>query len=270
MLKKDTALPLEEAPNEPIPALTKEAAASHSDALFAEFYRTRAAALREQLVELHMNLVRFLARKYANRGEPLEDLIQVGSIGLLNAIDRFDPTRGIRFATFATPTILGEIRRYFRDRGWAVKVPRRLQEVNLAATRAADSLTQTLGRAPTFAEIAQAIGSTEEETIEALEISSFYEPISLESEFDDGMESASVLGDYVGEEDSRIEALDLQERLQDALSRLAPRERAIVEMRFLRSLSQMEVAKRLKISQMHVSRLQQRALTKLRQIVKEL
>jgi RNA polymerase sigma-B factor len=270
MLKKDTALPLEEVPNDPAPALTKEAAANHSDALFAEFYRTRDTALREQLVELHMNLVRFLARKYANRGEPLEDLTQVGSIGLLNAIDRFDPTRGIRFATFATPTILGEIRRYFRDRGWAVKVPRRLQEVNLAATRAADSLTQTLRRAPTFAEIAQAIGSTEEETIEALEISSFYEPISLESEFDDGLESASVLGDYVGEEDSRIEALDLQERLQDALSRLAPRERAIVEMRFLRNLSQMEVAKRLKISQMHVSRLQQRALAKLRQIVKEL
>lgn len=270
MLKKDTALPLEAEPTEPVPVLTKEAAANHSDALFAEFYHTRDAALRERLVDLHMNLVRFLARKYANRGEPLEDLLQVGSIGLLNAIDRFDPTRGIRFATFATPTILGEIRRYFRDRGWAVKVPRRLQEVNLAATRAADSLTQTLGRAPTFAEIAQAIGSTEEETIEALEISSLYEPISLESEFDDGMESASVLGDYVGEEDSRIEALDLQERLQDALSRLAPRERAIVEMRFLRNLSQMEVAKRLKISQMHVSRLQQRALAKLRQIVKEL
>jgi len=267
-MNKDTAPPLEEeAP--PAPP-SREVAATNSDALFDEFSRTRAAALREKLVDLHMNLVRFLARKYANRGEPLEDLIQVGSIGLLNAIDRFDPTRGIRFATFATPTILGEIRRYFRDRGWAVKIPRRLQEVNLAATRAADSLTQTLGRAPTFAEIAQAIGSTEEETLEALEISAFYEPISLEAEFDDGMESASVLGDYVGEEDSRIEALDLQERLQDALSRLAPRERAIVEMRFLRNLSQMEVAKRLKISQMHVSRLQQRALAKLRQIVKDL
>jgi len=254
-------------PPSPIP---KETVPNNSDHLFNEFYRTREPELREKLVFLHMNLVRFLARKYANRGEPLEDLLQVGTIGLLNAIDRFDPTRGIRFATFATPTILGEIRRYFRDRGWAVKIPRRLQEVNLAASRAADSLTQELGRPPTVAEISQAIGATEEETLEAMEISSFYEPISLESDFDDGLESASVLGDYVGEDDSRIAALDLQERLQDALSRLAPRERAIVEMRFLRNLSQMEVAKRLKISQMHVSRLQQRALAKLRQIVKEL
>jgi RNA polymerase sigma-B factor len=270
MPKKIPEVPLETKVAAPSTQVPRETVPNNSDALFDEFFRTRGSELREKLVFLHMNLVRFLARKYANRGEPLEDLLQVGTIGLLNAIDRFDPTRGIRFATFATPTILGEIRRYFRDRGWAVKIPRRLQEVNLAATRAADSLTQELGRPPTFAEIARAIGSTEEETLEALEISSFYEPISLESEFDDGMESAAVLGDYVGVEDSRIEELDLQERLQDALSRLAPREKAIVELRFLRNLSQMEVAKRLNISQMHVSRLQQRALAKLRQIVKDL
>ena len=249
---------------------SKKSTAELSDTLFEEYYRTRDPALREQLILLHMNLVRYLARKYAGRGEPLDDLIQVGTIGLINAIDRFDPERGIRFATYATPTIVGEIRRYFRDRGWSVKVPRRLQEVNLAANRAADRLTQTLERPPTFKEIASAIGSTEEETIEAMELGSIYEPASLDAEIDgDDDSSHTVLGDYVGEEDKEIEALALRSRLQDALGHLAPRERAVVELRFFKALPQIEVAKRLNISQMHVSRLQQRALSKLRQLVKE-
>lgn len=248
-----------------------ERAAELSDTLFAEYYRTRDQAVREQLIMLHMNLVRFLARKYAGRGEPLEDLTQVGIIGLMNAVDRFDPTRGIRFATYATPTIVGEIRRHFRDRGWAVKVPRRLQEVNLAATRAADTLTQSLERPPTIKEIAAAIGSSEEETIEALELASVYEPSSLDAEFDqDQGDGHAVLADYVGHEDKEIEAMALRSRLQDALSRLAPRERAVIELRFFAGVSQVEVARRLNISQMHVSRLQQRALAKLRELVKEL
>lgn len=246
-------------------------AADASEALFAKYHHTRDPALREQLILLHMNLVRFLARKYAGRGEPLEDLIQVGTIGLINAIDRFDPTRGIRFATYATPTIVGEIRRYFRDRGWALKVPRRLQEISLAASRAADSLTQSLERPPTFKEIAAAIGSTEEETIEALELGAIYEPASLEAELEqDQEESHAVLGDYVGQEDKEIAALELRSRLHDALRRLSPRERAIIELRFFGGLPQVEVAKRLKVSQMHVSRLQHRALVKLRELVKEL
>ncbi|NIM04287.1 MAG: sigma-70 family RNA polymerase sigma factor, partial [Armatimonadetes bacterium] len=177
----------------------------------------------------------------------------------------------VRFATYATPTIVGEIRRYFRDRGWAVKVPRRLQEVNRAATKATDSLTQSLERSPTFKEIASAIGSTEEETIEALELGSVYDPTSLEAELEqDQEESHSVLADYVGQEDKEIEALDLRSRLQDALNRLSPRERAVIELRFFATKSQVDVAKRLNISQMHVSRLQQRALAKLRELVKEL
>ncbi len=248
-----------------------EGIAEESQALFEAYYRTRDPARREQLILLHMNLVRFLARKYSGRGEPLDDLIQVGTIGLINAIDRFDPTRGIRFATYATPTIVGEIKRHFRDRGWAVKVPRRLQETNLAATRAADALTQSLERSPTIKEIAAAVGVSEEETLEALELASVYEPISLEAELEqDQEESHAVLGDYVGHVDKEIEALELHSRLQDALSRLSPRERGIIEMRFLAGLPQVEVAKRLNISQMHVSRLQQRALAKLRALVKEI
>ena len=246
-------------------------AAGLSEALFAEYGRTHDPALREQLILLHMNLVRFFARKYAGRGEPLEDLIQVGTIGLMNAIDRFDATRGIRFATYATPTIVGEIRRHFRDRGWAVKVPRRLQELNLAATRAADTLTQTLERSPTVKEIAAAIGSTEEEALEALELGSIYEPFSLEAEFDQEKDdSHTALADYVGHEDKEIEAMALRSKLQDALNRLSPRERGVIELRFFAGISQVEAAKRLNISQMHVSRLQQRALAKLRELVKEL
>jgi RNA polymerase sigma-B factor len=250
---------------------SKEGTANLSDALFAKYHSTHDPALREQLILLHMNLVRFLAHKYAGRGEPLEDLIQVGTIGLINAIDRFDPDRGIRFATYATPTIVGEIRRHFRDRGWAVKVPRRLQEINLAATRAVDSLTQSLERPPTVREIAAAINSTEEETMEALELGSIYEPSSLEAEFEhDKDDSHAVLADYVGAEDREIEAFAVRSRLEDALSRLSPRERAVVQLRFFAGISQMEVARRLGISQMHVSRIQQRALAKLRKLVKEL
>jgi RNA polymerase sigma-B factor len=250
---------------------SKQKTVELSDALFARFEQTRDPSVREQLIHLHMNLVHFLARKYINRGEPLEDLTQVGTIGLMNAIDRFDPTRGIRFATYATPTILGEIRRYFRDRGWAVKVPRRLQEVNLAATRAADSLTGSLGRPPTVKEIAAAIDSTEEETIEALELGSIYEPASLDSEIDSDQENShTVLADYVGREDSEIDSMDLRARLEDALSRLSSRERSIIQLRFFSGMSQVDVAKKLSISQMHVSRLQQRALAKLRDLVKEL
>ena len=149
MTPRETAEPLEteeeaEEPKEAAPEVRERDAATPE--LFEEYARTRDADLRERLILAHSTLARYLARKFANRGEPLEDLTQVGMIGLMNAIDRFDPTRGIRFATYATPTILGEIRRYFRDRGWAVKVPRRLQELSLAANKAVDTLTQELDR----------------------------------------------------------------------------------------------------------------------------
>jgi len=246
-----------EQPEQPEQRLPTRRKAGGRDAatpeLFAEYQRNRDPQMRDRLILAHMNLVRYLARKFANRGEPLEDLTQVGMIGLINAIDRFDPSRGIRFATYATPTIVGEIRRHFRDRGWAVKVPRRLQELNLAANKAIEELTQRLDRAPTVAELAE-----------------LYELPSLDSEM--GGESDEVrsrLADYVGKVDEEIERFERRARLAEALRSLTARERKIIELRFFDNMSQTQVAKQLNISQMHVSRLQQRALAKLREAVRE-
>jgi RNA polymerase sigma-B factor len=254
----------------PAPVTRKGARDAATPELFAEYQRTRDPRVRDRLILAHMNLVRYLARKFANRGEPLEDLIQVGMIGLINAIDRFDPDRGIRFATYATPTIVGEIRRYFRDRGWAVKVPRRLQELNLAANKAVDDLTQRLDRAPTVPELAEELSISEAEALEAMELGELYELPSLDSEM--GGESDEVRGklaDYVGHVDEEIERFERRARLTQALRSLTPRERKIIELRFFDNLSQTQVAKQLDISQMHVSRLQQRALAKLRTAVRE-
>lgn len=238
--------------------------------LFEEYQESRDPKLREQLILAHMNLVRYLARKFGNRGEPLEDLIQVGTIGLINAIDRFDATRGIRFATYATPTILGEIRRHFRDRGWAVKVPRRLQELSLAVNKAVDQLTQELDRAPTIADIAKKLEVSEEEAMEAMSLGELYELPSLDRDMgDEGDDSRAVLADYIGEPDREIERFERRTRLAEALKALGTRERQIIEMRFFENLSQTEVARRLSISQMHVSRLQHRALARLRELVRE-
>jgi len=194
----------------------------------------------------------------------------VGMIGLMNAIDRFDPSRGIRFATYATPTIVGEIRRYFRDRGWAVKVPRRLQELNLAANKAVDGLTQRLDRAPTMAELADELEVSEGEALEALELGELYELPSLDSELGAASdESRSRLADYVGQYDEEIEKFERRARLTEAMRSLTPREQKVIALRFFDNLSQTQVAERLDISQMHVSRLQQRALAKLRQAVRD-
>lgn len=238
--------------------------------LFAEYQRTQEPEVREKLILAHMNLVRYLARKFANRGEPLEDLIQVGTIGLINAIDRFDPDRGIRFATYATPTIVGEIRRYFRDRGWSMKVPRRLQELSLAATKATDELTQELNRSPTMKEVADRLEVSEDEALEAIELGELYQLPSLDSaRGEESDDSRAVLADYVGEADTELERFERRARLADALKALPPRERQIIQLRFFRNLSQTEVARRMRISQMHVSRLQHRALDRMRELLKE-
>jgi RNA polymerase sigma-B factor len=223
--------------------------------------------LRERLINMHLNLVRFLARKFANRGEPVDDLIQVGTIGLINAVDRFDPERGIRFATYATPTIAGEIKRHFRDRGWAIKVPRRLQELNLAANKAVDALVQRLDRSPTVKEIAKEIDATEEEALEALELGQMYELVSLDSETSQADDAShATVADYVGADDGVLEEIGARSSLVEGLKRLPERERKIIELRFFRNLSQTEVARRLSISQMHVSRLQHKALQRLREL----
>src|SRR5579864_812677 len=165
--------------------------------LFQEFAATNDPTLRDELVVAHLNLVRFLAIRFANRGESIDDLVQVGTVGLIKAIDRFDVERGVEFTTYATPTIIGEIKRYFRDKGWAVKVPRRLQELNLAVNRAVEHLSVEFGRAATLADLAQRLDATEEEIIEAQELGQAYNLLSLDSEITaEGEVKSATLLDY--------------------------------------------------------------------------
>jgi RNA polymerase sigma-B factor len=226
--------------------------------------------LRDQLVVAHLNLVRFLAVKFANRGEPLDDLVQVGTVGLLKAIDRFDLERGVEFTTYATPTVVGEIKRYFRDKGWAVKVPRRLQELNLAVNRASDKLAIALGRSPTVAELAEHLNAGEEEILEAQELGQAYNLLSLDSEVSGETDKKSqTLADTVGVTDAGLELFEDRANLERAFHVLSGRERVIIYLRFYESVSQTEIAKRLNVSQMHVSRLQAKALEKLRAVLAE-
>jgi RNA polymerase sigma-B factor len=226
--------------------------------------------LRNDLIVAHLNLVRYLAVKFANRGESLDDLIQVGTVGLLKAIDRFDLDRGVEFTTYATPTIVGEIKRYFRDKGWAVKVPRRLQELNLAVNRAIEKLTVKLGHSPTVAELAAHLGATEEEILEAQELGAAYNLLSLDTELgSENDKKSQTLADYIGQTDSGLELLEDKANLERAFEVLTGRERIILYLRFYENVSQTEIAKRLSVSQMHVSRLQQRALEKLKQVLQE-
>jgi RNA polymerase sigma-B factor len=221
--------------------------------------------LRDDLVVAHLNLARFLAVKFANRGEPLDDLVQVGTVGLLKAIDRFDASRGVEFTTYATPTIVGEIKRYFRDKGWAVKVPRRLQELNLAVNRASDKLAIDLGRSPTVGELAEHLGTGEDDILEAQELGQAYSLLSLDSEISgESAKKPQTLSDTVGATDSGLELLEDRANLERAFQVLTGRERVIIFLRFYESVSQTEIAKRLNVSQMHVSRLQAKALEKLR------
>ncbi len=226
--------------------------------------------LRDELVVVHLNLVRFLAVRFANRGEPLDDLVQVGTVGLLKAIDRFDLERGVEFTTYATPTIVGEIKRYFRDKGWAVKVPRRLQELNLAVNRASDKLAISLGRSPTVTELAEHLQAGEDEILEAQELGQAYNLLSLDSEVSGEADKKSqTLADTVGVADAGLELLEDRANLEQAFGVLTGRERVIIYLRFYESVSQTEIAKRLNVSQMHVSRLQAKALEKLRVVLAE-
>ncbi|MCE5197951.1 MAG: SigB/SigF/SigG family RNA polymerase sigma factor [Armatimonadota bacterium] len=236
--------------------------------LFREYIRSRDPVVRDRLVLAHQNLVRFLAGKFANRGIPLEDLVQVGMIGLINAVDRFDPDRGIQFSTYATPTIVGEIRRYFRDKAWSLKVPRRLQELNLKITKAADALSSMTGRTPSIQEIAAYVEASEEDTLEAMELGNAYDTVSLDTPLQgDGESGPMSLAEFLGETDASIADIESHSDLTQALNALEPREKAIIYYRFFGELSQTEVAKRLNISQMHVSRLQKKAMARLKELL---
>jgi len=219
--------------------------------------------LRDALVEEHLPLVEYLARRFMGRGEPLDDLVQVATIGLIKAIDRFDLERGVEFSTYATPTIVGEIKRHFRDKGWAVRVPRRLQELKLALTRATADLSQANGRAPTVAELAVHLGLSEEDVLEGLESAHAYSTVSLDAP--DGDDDSPAVSDTLGALDEALESVEYRESLKPLLSRLPPREKRILVLRFFRGMTQSQIAVELGISQMHVSRLLSRTLAQLRE-----
>jgi RNA polymerase sigma-B factor len=219
---------------------------------------------REELVRLHLPLVDYLARRFAGRGEPLDDLVQVGTIGLIKAIDRFDSERGVEFSTYATPTIIGEIKRHFRDKGWAVRVPRRLQELRLTLATATEELSHSLGRAPTVAEIGARIGASEEEVLEGLESANAYSTISLDAGGESEEGPGAVL-DTIGVDDEALEGVVYRESLRPLLAELAPRERQILMLRFFRNMTQSQIAHEVGISQMHVSRLLAKTLAELRE-----
>lgn len=247
-----------------------DATAKETSKLFEDYAHSRDPSLRDKLILGHQNLVHYLASKFANRGIPLEDLAQVGMIGLVHAVDRFEPDRGLQFSTFATPTIVGEIRRHFRDKGWSMKVPRRLQELNLAAAKASGEVSAKLGHPASIHEIAMRIGATEEETLQAIEMGNAYDTVSIDSQMQAQGESTPLtLADFLGEEDESIQRIEIYGDLRQAMDSLEPREKAIIYYRFFKDLSQTQVAERLDISQMHVSRLQQKAIKKLKDLMKD-
>jgi RNA polymerase sigma-B factor len=213
---------------------------------------------RQALVERMLPLVRTLARRYVNRGEPLDDLIQVGCVGLIKAVDRFDVSRELRFSTFAVPTILGEIKRHFRDRAWSVRVSRGIQERNARVTGAADRLSGRLGRSPTIEELAQATDSTVEQVLESLQGAQAYTTVPLELPGDDGEPH-----EWLGSEDPGYSQTDERLVLARGLEALPGREREIVTLSFFAGLTQREIADRVGLSQMHVSRLLRRAITRM-------
>jgi RNA polymerase sigma-B factor len=223
--------------------------------------------LRERLVAGYEGLVHFLARRFQNRGEPLEDIVQVGFLGLIKAIDRFDPSLGNEFTTFATPTILGEIKRYFRDKGWAIRFPRRLQELYQQVVRVNEEMKNQLGRQPSMAEVAERLGVEQDDVLEAMEMSSAFTPVSIDSTTGGDDDDGRQLSEAVGGEDPNLDRVEMRQVLDRAMQHLNERERRIMIMRFFDEMSQSEVAKRLGISQMHVSRLQRAALEHLREIL---
>src|SRR3954452_7567520 len=218
---------------------------------------------RQELIERHVDFVRRLAQRYARRGEQLEDLTQVGCVGLIKAIDRYDGGFGASLTTYAAPNVLGEIKRHFRDRGWSVRVPREIQELNVKLTKTVDELTTKLGRSPRVEELAQATHTTIEQVLEALESSSAYSALSL-SEGPDTDEDGGGPMETLGEDDEAYEQSEQRMTLATGIQRLPARERAILHLRFFEGLTQSEIADRVGISQMHVSRLIRNSLDRMR------
>ena len=232
---------------------------------FAAFASSRDAALRDELVRAYLPLAEYLAKRFMHRGVAADDLFQVASLGLVKAVDRFDPGRGVTFSTFATPTIVGELKRHFRDKGWALRVPRRLQELHLELASTIGSLTQELGRSPTIAEIAARANVSEEAVLEATDVAQVYRISSLEVPATEDGETFDSRSGALSDIDGNLELVEERVEIARLLQALSPREQTIVHMRFFEGSTQSEIAGRLGISQMHVSRLLARSIEQLRQ-----
>ncbi len=239
--------------------------AENDKALLRRYHEHGDLAAREQLIEQYMSLVRSLARRYAYRGEPLDDLVQIGAIGLIKAIDRFDLERGVELTTYATPNIIGEIKRHFRDKGWSVRVPRGLQELNVQLSRLIEQLTVQFARSPTIPELAKAAGVEEELVLEALESGRAYSSLSLSSGGGSDEDGELDPLESIGTEEHQYEVSENRAVLAPGFRALDDRERTILHLRFFEGLTQSQIAQQVGISQMHVSRLIRRSLEKIRE-----
>jgi RNA polymerase sigma-B factor len=256
------------APGPPTGPTGVELTRARSAALFVQLRDDAATpasreGARDALVHLHLPLVEHCARRFRNRGEPFEDLVQVGTIGLIKAVDRFETDRGVEFSTYATPTVIGEIKRHFRDKGWAIRVPRRLQELRMQIGSATGELTQKLGRSPTPRELAEVIGCTVEEIMEGIESSHAYATLSLDAT-DDNDDGPPAMLATLGVEDANIEHVEVRESIKPLLEGLGEREKRILLLRFFKNMTQSQIAEEIGVSQMHVSRLLTRTLAQLR------
>lgn len=230
---------------------------------FRAYRETGDRAIRDELIEAHLRLAEHLARRFNNRGVPLDDLVQVAALGLVKAVERFEPERGLEFSTFATPTIVGELKRHFRDKGWSVRVPRRIQELHVEVNALVSTLTQRLGRSPTIEELARASGTSEEEVLEAMEAAQAYRSASIDAP-SSGDEPGLGLAGQLGDEDANLFAAENRMLVAALVDTLPKREQLIMKLRFYDGMTQNQIADRLGISQMHVSRLLARSLAQLR------
>ena len=233
--------------------------------LFIQFKETNDKKIREVLIERHLYIAEILSKKYANRGIDYDDIYQVACVGLIYAVDRFDVDKGFEFSSFATPTIIGEIKKHFRDKGWTIRVPRRIQELSKKINNAKVTLSQELQRSPTVADIAEYLNSTEEEILEAMEGSKVYTPQSLDLTYNSSNDDKDVnLADLIGEEDAYFNKIENNDFLLRAMEKLNDMEKKILVDRYFNRKTQVSIANDLDISQMTVSRVEQRVIGKLK------
>ena len=238
--------------------------------LFREYKKTRDRKIRDKLIEDNLYIAEILAKKYTNKGIDYDDIFQVASIGLIYAVDRFDVDRGYQFSSFATPTIIGEIKRHCRDKGWTIRVPRRIQELSKRINNAKVELAQTLQKSPTVKDIADYLGTTQEDVLEAMEASKVYSPQSLDLTYDGGEDSDISLADLIGKEEEYYEKIDNNDFLEKAMSILTETEKKILIDRYFNKRTQSSIAKELDISQMTVSRLEKKILEKMKNEIKKI